>query len=298
MAAGIGSRYGGLKQIDPIGPSGEIVVDYSIYDALQAGFGRVVFLIRREIEAAFREKMAPTVEKKIDVTYVFQELSCLPPGFRPPDGRKKPWGTGHALLSCKDVVHTPCAVINADDFYGRGAFLALAGYLRNARDFNHTGDYCMVGYVLKNTLSEQGHVARGVCEITLDGFLKDIHERTQIVGREDGVFFTENGIDWTPISGESIVSLNSWGFTPSIFDALEEKFPAFLRKNKSNLLKAEYFLPEVVGVLIKENRARVKVLPSQENWFGVTYPEDRPRVQAAIRELIAKGMYPANLWET
>ena len=295
MAAGIGSRYGGLKQIDPVGLNGEIIIDYSVFDALRAGFGRVVFIIRRDIEAAFRDKIGRAVEKRVDTAYVFQKLD-LPAGFIVPADRKKPWGTGHAVLSCQDAVHTPFAVINADDFYGATAFQALAQYLGQAQDRDGVYDYGMVGYALSNTLSEHGHVARGVCEVTPDRFLVDVRERTHIERLADGIQYTENGADWVMLPPESIVSLNTWGFTLSIFRELEARFSLFLQKNTTHLTKAEYFLPDVVGDLVKEGKARVKVLPTHEKWYGVTYQEDRPRVQAAIRELIRQGRYPEKLW--
>ena len=296
MAAGMGSRYGGLKQIDPIGPSDEIILDYSVYDAIKAGFGKVVFIIRHDIEDAFREKIGHSIEKRIDVSYVFQKVDSLPNGYSVPEGRTKPWGTGHAVLSCKNTVKTPFAVINADDFYGTTAFQALGKYLREAKDKNGIYDFCMVGYALENTLSENGTVARGVCELTSDSFLTDIRERTSIKQLPDAIKYTENGTDWVPLKPETIVSLNTWGFTLSIMDELEAGFPVFLKNSESNLAKAEYFLPNVVGDLVKAKKASVKVLPTKEKWFGVTYKEDRPVVQAAIRELINKGVYPENLW--
>lgn len=296
MAAGMGSRYGGLKQIDPIGPSGEIILDYSAYDAIKAGFGRIVFVIRRDLEEAFREKIGRALERKTDVAYVFQEITNLPEGFTVPEGRVKPWGTGHAAMVCKGAVNTPFAVINADDYYGSSAFQAIGDYLRQAKDANGVYDYCMVGYALSNTLSEHGSVARGVCELTEDGFLTDIRERTRIERSPDGIRYTENGIDWSPLPPDSIVSLNMWGFTVSFLAELEAAFPVFLAANAGNLLKAEFFLPEVVGNLAKAGKARVRVLPTGEKWFGITYQEDRPLVRRAIQDLIRAGVYPANLW--
>jgi hypothetical protein len=297
MAAGIGSRYGGLKQIDPVGPNSEIVVDYSVYDALRAGFDKVVFVIRREIEEAFREKIGRTVESRVETGYVLQELDQLPRGFALPAGRKKPWGTGHAILCARESVDTPFAAINADDFYGPTAFAALAEHLRTARDSGGIYDYAMVGYVLENTLSEHGHVARGVCASGQDRCLIDIREREMIRRFPDGVRYAEAGGGWIGLPAGSIVSMNFWGFTPGLFGELESRFPAFLRASAANILKAEFLIPEVVGSLVREGKARVRVLPTGERWFGVTYPEDRPRVQAAIREIIARGVYPENLWE-
>lgn len=297
MAAGIGSRYGGLKQVDPIGPNGEIVIDYAIYDALRAGFEKFVFIICKDIETVFREKIGKNIEQRADTVYVFQDVSQVPEGFSVPPERKKPWGTGHAVLCAKDVVTGPCAVINADDFYGPHAFKILADYLRGAQDNGGLYDYAMVGYVLRNTLSEHGSVSRGVCSVSPDGSLQSIRELTRIERIDGEIQYSVNGVDWVPLPDDSIVSMNFWGFTPSIFSELEARFPIFLEKNAGNLLKAEYFLPEVVNELLQENKARVKVLPTSEKWFGVTNPQDRPIVQEAIREQIRRGIYPQNLWE-
>lgn len=297
MAAGIGSRYGGLKQVEPIGPSGEIVVDYAVYDALRAGFEKVIFIIRRDIEEIFREKVGRKIEKRADTTYVFQEMDNLPVGFSAPEGRKKPWGTGHAVLSCKNVVDRPFAVINADDFYGPGAFTALGAYLGSARDLpGEPHNYCMVAYPLRNTLSEHGTVARGVCQVTPDGYLAGVQEHTRIQAFDGSPKYTENSVDWIPLPADAPVSLNTWGFTPSFFKELEERFPVFLRKSAENLEKAEFFLPDAVNQVLKEGKARVRVLPVNEKWFGVTYPEDRPLVQQAILDLIKRGVYPDKLW--
>jgi hypothetical protein len=295
MAAGIGSRYGGLKQVDPIGPNGEIIIHYSVYDALKAGFSRVVFVIRRDIETAFRETIGSEIERRADVAYVYQELTDLPSGFSLPAGRVKPWGTAHAVLCCKDVVTTSFAAINADDFYGAGAYRVLAGHLAKTQDRRGHRNYCMVGYVLSNTLSEHGHVARGVCQVTHDGYLKSIRELTHIEMLSDGIKYCDEHNNWAPLAAGSPVSMNFWGFTLSLFDELEERFPRFLAQNMENL-KAEFLLPNLVGDLVREKRARVKVLPTDERWFGVTYQADRPLVQAAVRDLIAQGRYPDNLW--
>lgn len=296
MAAGIGSRYGGLKQVDPIGPGGEMVVDYAIYDALRAGFDKVVFVIRKDIEDIFREKVGRNIETQVETQYAFQDLEDLPPGFTLPPERKKPWGTGHAVLAARGLIDTPCAVINADDFYGPHAFQTLAEYLRSAEDRDGIYDYAMVGYVLRNTLSENGTVARGVCEVTADGYLKTVVERTKIQAFDSAVKYTENGEDWFPLPADSLVSLNFWGFTPSIFAELQARFPVFLNRHAGSLEKTEFFLPEVVNELLKEGRAQVKVLPTHEKWYGVTYPQDRPDVQAAIHEMIRQGQYPEHLW--
>jgi len=296
MAAGLGSRYGGLKQIDPVGPNGEIVIDYSIYDALWAGFDKVVFIIRRDIEEPFRLRVGRRVESRVETAYVFQELDRLPADVRLPPGRQKPWGTGHALLLCRGEVATPFAAINADDLYGRSPYEAVAGYLRGARDGPDGYAYAMAGYVLRNTLSEFGHVARAVCRISADHCLADAREILKIQMFPDGVKHTENGATWLALDPESIVSLNFWGFTPSLFDELESRFPRFLEERRADLLKAEFLIPEVVGALVREGKARVRVLPVCEKWHGVTYPEDKPRVEAAIRELVAAGIYPKKLW--
>jgi len=296
MAAGIGNRYGGLKQIDPVGPNGEIIIDYSIYDALRAGFGSVVFVIKKDIELAFRERVGRTIEKQCETTYVFQRLDDLPADFQVPPGRQKPWGTGHATLSCRHVVHSPFAVINADDFYGRSSYQTLCDYLENAQDRNGVYDCCMIGYVLGNTLTDHGHVARGVCAVDEDGFLVDVREHTHIERFGEIVKHTEDGETWVEISAESVVSLNIWGFTSTLFSELKTRFSRFLHKNSDNLQKAEFFLPDVVGDLVQEGKARVQVLPTDEGWVGVTYQQDQPRVKRAIRDLIRRGVYPEKLW--
>jgi hypothetical protein len=295
MAAGIGSRYGGLKQVDPIGPNGEIIIHYSVFDALRAGFGRVVFVIRRDIEDAFREIIGAEIERRADVSYVFQELTDLPSGFTLPPGRTKPWGTAHAVLCCRQAVKTPFAAINADDFYGAGAYRVLAGYLGGAQDRVGLHDYCMVGYVLRNTISEHGHVARGVCKVTPDGNLNSIRELLHIEALADGIQNRDEQGNSTPLDADSVVSMNFWGFTLSLFDELEERFPRFLAQNMENP-KSEFLLPNLVGDLVREQRAQVKVLPTDERGCGVTYQADRPLVQAAVRDLIARGRYPDRLW--
>ncbi len=295
MAAGIGSRYGGLKQIDPVGPNGEIILDYSLYDAARAGFDRVVFLIRRDIEKTFRETIGRRIEKRMDAEYAFQELGDLPAGFEAPGGRVKPWGTAHAVLSCRHLIRSPFAVINADDYYGSAAYQVLAGHLRGAGDTGGARDICMVGYRLANTLSEHGHVARGVCRVGTDGYLAGIDERTRIQRRGEKIRFTEDGSRWTVLPPDTTVSMNIWGFTPGVFEDLETGFAQFLHSRSGDLDKAEYYLPELVGSLVAERKARVKVLPTDARWFGVTYPEDRPIVQQAIRELLDLGIYPLHL---
>ena len=296
LAAGIGSRYGALKQLDPIGPTGELIVDYSIYDALQAGFRQVVFVINQEFEEAFRHRIGRNIEARCDTHYAFQRLDDLPDGFEVHPGRLKPWGTGQATLSCRQVVHTPFAVINADDLYGRSAFLALCERLRLAQDGSPPYDYCMVGYSIENILSEHGYVARGVCTVNAAGYLQEIHERTRIEKLGEAARYTEDGQTWIGIPRGTPVSMNIWGFTPSLFRELAAQFTQFLRENQANLLNAEFYLPQVVGELIRQNRATVKVLPSNEQWFGITYQEDKPRVEKAIRNLVRLGVYPENLW--
>ena len=289
MAAGLGSRYGQLKpRAALVGPNGEAAVAYSIHDAVKAGFGRILFVIRKEIEAPFRERLGQAVEKTADTAYVFQELDRLPPGFRIPAGREKPWGTGHAVLCCKEAVRTPFAVINADDFYGPASYAALAGHLSAAPS------YCMAGFVLRNTLSPHGTVSRGVCKVTRDGFLASVTERTQIRRSGDSVQYADETGRWVEIPGETIVSMNMWGFTPEIFDELERRFVAFLEKSGADL-QAEYYIPSVVGELVREGKAKVRVLKSRERWFGLTYPEDLPAAQQAVRDLIRRGVYPERL---
>lgn len=295
MAAGIGSRYGGLKQIDPVGPQGEIIIDYSLHDALEAGFEKVVFILRREIEAAFREQVGGRIEARLSTEYVFQGLDDLPGGFSVPPGRQKPWGTAHAVLCCREVVDGPFAVINADDFYGRSSFGVLAEYLRGAQDTPDAYDYCMVGYVLEKTLTQHGDVARGVCSVDAEGYLEEIHERHKVKRLSDRVCYSEDDRTWIEIPEDSPVSMNMWGFTPSLFAELEARFPAFLREAGDDP-KSEFLLPDVVSDLLAEARARVRVLPTQERWFGVTYPQDKAWVKAGIHELVEAGVYPSPLW--
>jgi len=295
MAAGIGSRYGGLKQIDPVGPSGEVVLDYSVYDALRAGCDRVVFIIRKDIEAAFRDRIGRRIERAADTAYVLQSLDQVPPGFRVPEERKKPWGTAQAILACQDTVTTPFLAVNADDYYGRTAFEAMAGHFAQGAG-GGIPEFAMVGYRLENTLSEHGTVARGVCEATADGYLVGIRELLKIRRAAGGVKHTENDVDWVPLDPASWTSMNCWGFTPVLFGELERRFPGFLQKSAANILKAEFLIPEVVGELIREKKARVKVLPTRERWFGVTYPEDRPVFRSAILALVEAGTYPRDLW--
>jgi len=296
LAAGMGSRYGGLKQVDPIGPNGEIIIDYSLYDARQAGFTQVVFVIRKDIEEVFKQKIGERAEKNFRVSYVYQELNKeLPTWFSVPAERKKPWGTGQAILLCKDVVFSNFAVINSDDFYGRDAFIKMADALKGLSDDPDFYHYVMVGYRLKNTLSDFGSVSRGVCRISDEGYLMDITERTKIQKFEDGIKYEENG-EWFNLTGEETVSMNFFGFTPSIFYELETRFYKFLM-NIKNPEKDEFFIPEVVGQLIREGKAQVTILPTEAKWFGVTYPEDKTVVAEGIKNLIKEGVYPEHLFE-
>lgn len=296
MAAGMGSRYGGLKQIDPVGAHGELIIDFSIYDAMKAGFKKVVFIIKKANEADFKEAIGERVSKLIEVDYVYQELDKLPEGYTIPKEREKPWGTGHAILCCRELVDQPFAVINADDYYGQEAFKVIYNFLKEAQDDCHYR-YAMVGYTLKNTLTENGHVARGICELTKDYKLQSICERVHIAHHEGQVQFLEEET-WTPVSENSIVSMNLWGFTPSIFGELEAQFKPFLDQALvSNPQKAEFFLPSVVDALIQADQASVDVLHSKDKWYGVTYKEDKPSVVKAIQTLQNEGVYPTNIWE-
>jgi len=295
LAAGMGSRYGSLKQMDGLGPSGEAIIDYSIYDAIQAGFGKVVFVIRHSFADAF--KQIYTKERfggEIDIEFVYQELEYIPKGYSVPEGREKPWGTNHAVMMAKDVIHEPFAVINSDDFYGREGFKAIAAFLKESE--GKEGRYCLVGYYLKNTLSEFGSVSRGVCEANSEGNLTTVTERTAIERKNGTVFYAEEGKDY-PLDENSIVSMNFWGFTPDYFDYSEEIFKNFLDQpsTKTNL-KAEFFIPYVSDVLIKKGEASFKVLNCDAKWFGVTYKEDRPFVVDKINGLVESGAYPKNLW--
>ncbi|MBE5976446.1 sugar phosphate nucleotidyltransferase [Lacrimispora xylanisolvens] len=298
MAAGMGSRYGGLKQIDSIDTYGNKIIDYSIFDAVQAGFEKVVFIIKKAIEKEFRENIGDRIAAHVKVEYVYQELDRLPAGYQVPEGRVKPWGTGHAILCCQDVIDGPFAVINADDYYGKSAFESIFNQLSQISDGGKY-QYTMVGYRLYNTLTENGHVARGVCTISEDGKLVDIHERTRIEKQGDKAKFTEDdGKTWTELDEDTVVSMNMWGFTKSIIKELDERFAVFLDKELSgNPLKCEYFLPFVVDELLKEYKAEVTVLKSVDRWYGVTYKEDKETVVNAIKELKKTGIYPERLWE-
>lgn len=298
MAAGMGSRYGGLKQIDPVDKEGHIIIDFSIYDAIQAGFEELVFIIKKEREEDFRTVIGNRIEKRVKITYVYQDLNNLPEGYTTPEGRVKPYGTGHAVMSCIGAVEGPFAVINADDYYGAEAFRLIYNYLLTHPD-DEKYRYTMVGYILENTLTDNGHVARGVCETDGEGYLVGIQERTRIEKRDGGAEYTEDdGKSWVRLPEGSTVSMNMWGFNASILKELKERFPAFLDKNMEvNPLKCEYFLPNVVGELLTEGKATVEVLKSEERWYGVTYKEDKENVVRAIQGFKDAGLYPEKLWE-
>lgn len=298
MAAGMGSRYGGLKQIDPVGNHGQLIIDYSIYDAIRAGFETVVFVIKHDNEAQFKAAIGDRMSKVIEVKYAFQELSDLPEGYAVPEGRVKPFGTAHAILAARKVVDGPFAVVNADDYYGPQAFKAIYDYLRQHPDQPNCYEFAMVGYRLDNTVTEHGHVARGVCLEDEDNYLVSVTERTHI--EKDGAdarYTEDDGATWTALPGDAVVSMNLWGLTRAFIDEAWARFPAFLDETlKENPLKGEYFLPSVISALIEEGKARVKVLRSSDKWHGVTYQADKPGVVAAIAEKTASGLYPEDLW--
>ena len=297
MAAGMGSRYGGLKQIDPIDEQGHIIMDFSIFDAKRAGFEKVIFIIKKENEADFKEAIGNRIGKYIDVEYAYQDLHNIPEGFEVPEGRVKPWGTAHAVLSCIDIIDGPFAVINADDYYGRDAFQKIYDFLSTHED-DDKYRYAMVGYRLENTLTENGHVARGVCTLDENDYLVKVQERTRIEKKGDGAAYTEDdGVTWISLPVDSVVSMNMWGFSASFLQEIKNGFAAFMKDGlKNNPLKCEYFLPTVVSNLLAENRATVTVLTSQDKWFGVTYKEDKPVVMAAIQNMKDNGIYPEEVW--
>jgi len=294
LAAGIGSRYGGLKQLDPIGPSGETIIDYSVYDAMRAGFGKVIFIIKEDIEREFREIFIEKLRDKFPADYVFQELRMVPEGVRVPGNRQKPWGTGHAVMMAAEKIKEPFAVINADDFYSRKAFELLSSYYR---DWTPAGDhdYCMVGYPVGRTLSEFGAVSRGICRADERNLLMDVVERTHIERKGHMIVYRDETGTTRPISPETLVSMNFWGFTPSFFDHLKDGFTRFINDDGDNP-KAEFYIPTVVNDLIRKNTATVKVLNGPVQWFGMTYREDREMVVKMIRTLVEQGEYPENLW--
>jgi len=294
LAAGMGSRYGGLKQVDPIGPSGEAIIDYSIYDAIRAGFGKIVFVIRKSFADNFIEVFTEKLKDRIETEFVFQELDNIPAGIEIGKDRQKPWGTGHAVLVAKEKIHEPFVVINADDYYGVQSYKIVGDYLRETYHKNQKDHYSMVGYELSKTLSDFGHVSRGVCQTNNHDSLMSVVERTQIEREGDNIWFMENG-EKKSISGGEVVSMNLWGFHPSFFSYLDQYFTRFIQKNSSNPT-AEFYIPFVVNELINSNSIDLKVLKSEDKWFGITYKEDRPIALEKIRKLIDLGVYPNDLW--
>jgi len=293
LAAGMGSRYGGLKQLDQVGPGGETIIDYSVYDAIEAGFNKIVFIIRKDIEKEMNELLFSKYSKKVKIEYVFQELENIPGGIEVPADRVKPWGTGHAVLMAKDVIHEPFVVINADDFYGKSAFKVVADYLKSQQG-NLNGKYCMAGYRLKNTLSEHGKVSRGVCAVNNNNEMTDIIERTKIGWKYD-IIVAEDGDNEIVFTGNEFVSMNFWGFTPDVFPELESEFTKFIKTN-INDIKSEYYIPTIVSHQVNKGNATVKVLEATDQWFGVTYKEDKPIVVEKIKDLTNQGKYPQKLW--
>ena len=298
LAAGLGSRYGGLKQLDPMTDGGSFIIDFSVYDAIRAGFDRVVFIIKEENLELFRETIGNRIAQKIKVEYAFQKIDDLPKGFAVPEGRVKPWGTGHAVYCVRDLVKDNFAVINADDFYGRDTFVQLAKHLLavdSDADFAH---HCMVGFRLGNTLTENGTVSRGHCSVSVDGMLQGVVERTKIKKTDDGAaYLDDNGETWVDLSSDSIVSMNCWGFTPAVFARLESGLASFLSNLGGNPQKAEYYLPAAVDEQRKDGACDVKVYPTQSRWYGVTYAEDKASVKASIAQMIADGEYPEQMWD-
>lgn len=294
LAAGMGSRYGGMKQLDPVGPNGQIIIDYSIFDARRAGFETVIFIIRRENDAAFRAAIGDRLSHLMEVKYAYQELSDLPAPFTVPEGRTKPFGTGQAVLSARELIDGPFAVINADDYYGPEAFRVMYDYLSTHPDTDKY-QYCMVGYQLKNTVTQNGSVSRGVCVADPKGMLESVTERTKITQEGGVIHFTEDeGKSWTELPGDTPVSMGLWGFTSSFLPEAQNRFVSFLDENlDKNPLKCEYFLPSIVSSLIDEGKAQVRMLHSADKWYGVTYKEDKPEVVAAIARMTAEGLYPA-----
>lgn len=297
MAAGMGSRYGGLKQMDPIGNNGELIIDFSLYDAKAAGFETVICIIKKEIEKDFKALMDCGPAKKMKILYAYQEIENIPDKTLVPKERKKPWGTGHAVLQIKDLVDGPFAVINADDYYGKEAFVSAYNYLSNLND-EDACDFCMIGYSIEKTLTENGHVARGVCNQTGDGYLSDIQERTKIQTNDGQIQYTEDEKTWHNIEPGTLVSMNFFGFTRSFLKELDKRFPPALENIlKTNPLKGEFYVPLVVGELVEEKKARVKVLPTNEQWYGITYREDKPLIMQALEKKKADGEYPKSLWD-
>lgn len=297
MAAGIGSRFGGgIKQLEPVGPSGEIIMDYSVHDAMEAGFNKVVFIIRKDLEKDFREVIGDRMEKIVETAYAFQELDNLPEGFTKPEGRTKPWGTGQAILCCKDLVTEPFAVINADDYYGKEAFVKVHDYLAQEHEPGERMEFCMAGFRLGNTLSEHGGVTRGICSVNEKQHLTKVTETRNIIKTPDGAAVEGADGSLVPVDVKCPVSMNMWGFTPELFKVLETGFTAFL-ENLADEMKGEYLIPTIVDRLIQEKKANVTVLESRDKWFGVTYKEDKPAVVRSFRELIEAGIYKEKLFD-
>ncbi len=299
MAAGIGSRFGGgIKQLEPVGPGGEIIMDYSIHDALEAGFDRIVFVIRHDLEKDFREVIGDRIEKIAPVSYAFQELDDIPSGFTVPQDRKKPWGTGQAVLNVRDIVNEPFLVINADDYYGKEVFQKIHDYMTGDMDENApVYDICMGGFILANTLSDNGGVTRGVCEVGEDEILRAVRETYNIIKTADGLTASDKEGNPVTVREDQHVSMNMWGLTPAFIKELERGFPEFLSGLKEGDLKSEYLLPTIIDQMIKDGRARVKVLETRDHWFGVTYKEDKEGVAESIRALISQGVYPEKLFQ-
>ena len=297
MAAGMGSRFGGLKQIESVGPDGSLIIDYSIHDAKLAGFTKVVFIIKKEIEELFREKIGNRIEKLIKTEYVFQELDDIPDGFTVPEGRVKPWGTGQAILACKAVINEPFLVINADDFYGKGSFVQMSRWIdENYDDAMKNYSFSMCGYILRNTLTENGHVARGVCSVNGEGYLDDVNERTKIMRIDGQTKYTENETDWIAVEENSCVSMNMWCLSPLVFPYLEKSFTEFLTDAAGDTTgKAEFLLPQFIKELVLNKVCTVKVIMTDEVWYGVTYRDDKERVVRAIEAMVNKGVYPEKL---
>ena len=296
MAAGLGSRFGGIKQLEPVGPSGEIIMDYSVYDARKAGFNKVVFIIRKDIEEDFKKIIGNRISKMIDTEYVIQDVNNLPEGFKLPEGRTKPWGTGHAILSCKNVVKNPFIVVNADDYYGKEAFVKVHDYLVNPDKTDKKYNFCMAGFRLGNTLSENGTVTRGICDVDENNILLDVNETFEIQRDHDEAKAVRDGKQLR-ISLEQPASMNMWGFTADFIDELDKRFTPFLSGISGNEMKAEYLLPSIVDELIKEGSAQVKVLDTNDKWFGVTYQEDKYMVQSSLKKLVEQGVYPEALYK-
>lgn len=297
MAAGIGSRFGGgIKQLEPVGPSGEIIIDYSIHDAVEAGFDKVMFIIRKDLEKDFREVIGDRMEKRVEVAYAFQEMDDLPEGYTKPEGRVKPWGTGQAILCCKELVREPFAVINADDYYGKEAFVKVHDYLVQGHKSEGRMEFCMAGFLLGNTLSDNGGVTRGICSVDEEGHLTGVTETKNIIRTEDGAAIQLEDGTRNPVDERCPVSMNMWGLTPEIFPVLEKGFADFL-KELGDPAKGEYLIPTIIDELIQEGKANVTVLESGDKWFGVTYKEDKPAVIRSFAELIAAGVYKEKLFD-